>query len=400
MKGLETSSLPAAAAQDLEGTSSSRLFVVVQLLCLPTHDAHPLAMDTVDAHFLDNSKALPTFAALPATSRELLLTNHDWATDDIEALCGAVLAVQAEYAKLPSGDEAYWLRRNYNMWKDIDDRISRLLHLNKIGLPRQASQPYSKGNKQRSLGVRNGDDSDVDDDEFDLLFPELNDTLADFGIIHTRSFLVVRPLNARQRRHFHAIAHFCHFGHMSVGSGPLRMLLLSKRPADLPSSLKKVYKSAGVLQAPVAEGGLENVDDDASVSKTTAVSEPSLNTDIPDRSVFDIDWDNPWDAGEFLAVPPVNEYPASGYQSVDSYSSLGSECSAFSDWSAADSHAGSTRSRKRRREPGAFLCPDPGCFEIFDRQCDLSQHQRSHVPYEQRPYPCADCNKRFLFPKD
>jgi hypothetical protein len=64
--------------------------------------------------------------------------------------------------------------------------------------------------------------------------------------------------------------------------------------------------------------------------------------------------------------------------------------------------AASVGSKKRRlpRDEGGYACDFPGCHKTFDRQCDLSHHQRSHRPKDTLPYPCESCELRFPFPKD
>lgn len=87
-------------------------------------------------------------------------------------------------------------------------------------------------------------------------------------------------------------------------------------------------------------------------------------------------------------------YVAAGYSSVDS------SASASSHWSNASGFSNTSKRVKRKRQPAAFECTHPGCTEKFDRWCDLNHHSRVHLAYEQRPYPCEQCDKRFLFPKD
>lgn len=57
----------------------------------------------------------------------------------------------------------------------------------------------------------------------------------------------------------------------------------------------------------------------------------------------------------------------------------------------------------RKRQPaeeGGFKCKAPGCGKVFDRQSDLSKHEKYHLPEEERPFKCELCSKRFLFQKD
>lgn len=71
--------------------------------------------------------------------------------------------------------------------------------------------------------------------------------------------------------------------------------------------------------------------------------------------------------------------------------------------SSNDSHASAASASKKRRLPreeGAYACDSSGCEKTFDRQCDLSHHQRSHRPKDQLPWPCRRCDKRFGYAKD
>ncbi|KAF5845515.1 hypothetical protein GGP41_003057 [Bipolaris sorokiniana] len=63
-----------------------------------------------------------------------------------------------------------------------------------------------------------------------------------------------------------------------------------------------------------------------------------------------------------------------------------------------------TKSGKRssRRQPpreGGFVCNEPGCTEVFNRQCDLNRHQKTSHRNE-RPHVCPTCGKGFMYPKD
>lgn len=68
-----------------------------------------------------------------------------------------------------------------------------------------------------------------------------------------------------------------------------------------------------------------------------------------------------------------------------------------------DTDAASEPQKKRRRlaaEKGGFRCEFPGCGKAYNRQSELSKHQRYHQPESERPYQCDTCGKRFLYPKD
>jgi hypothetical protein len=47
-----------------------------------------------------------------------------------------------------------------------------------------------------------------------------------------------------------------------------------------------------------------------------------------------------------------------------------------------------------------FSCKHPHCDLRFERQRDLRLHRRAHVEADKRPYGCATCGKRFMYPKD
>ncbi|RMZ73357.1 Glis family zinc finger 1 [Pyrenophora seminiperda CCB06] len=61
------------------------------------------------------------------------------------------------------------------------------------------------------------------------------------------------------------------------------------------------------------------------------------------------------------------------------------------------------RSRKaaqRRQAPrdGGFSCNADDCDKVFNRQCDLNRHKKTHMT--EKPHVCPDCAKGFLYPKD
>lgn len=78
----------------------------------------------------------------------------------------------------------------------------------------------------------------------------------------------------------------------------------------------------------------------------------------------------------------------------------------YSSGGSSGSHASvmtnAIGSKKRRlpKDEGGYPCTFTGCDKTFDRQCDLTHHQRSHRPKDSLPYPCESCDKRFPFPKD
>ncbi|EUC42950.1 hypothetical protein COCMIDRAFT_39063 [Bipolaris oryzae ATCC 44560] len=62
------------------------------------------------------------------------------------------------------------------------------------------------------------------------------------------------------------------------------------------------------------------------------------------------------------------------------------------------------RSRRRsgRRQPpreGGFVCNEPECTQVFNRQCDLNRHQKTSHRNE-RPHVCPTCSWGFRYPKD
>ena len=340
-------------------------------------------MATIDPRLLGRNNPPPDFTALPLSSQGIL-RNYDWATNNIEHLCAAVLVAQAEYDKLLPNDSGCWFSRDYNVWQGIDIRFFRLLNQDRLNQSVKRASPQNARDVLFDLDMHRNDDSDPDDNEAESIFSELNKSVSDFAGTQTRFFLVIRPLNLRLRRHVHAIAHFSHFGHMSIGSGMLGMILLSKNSERLPQSLKNAYKKALEPQAQTNEFPC---DFDAFTCGDPGASEglsclPILQKDSSlDSFLDDFHFDS----------------------SVASDSSADSRSSFSSQFSGASGmrHSGSSHGRKKRkRQPGGFPCVELNCDEVFDRQCDLAQHQRSHISHEKRPYACDDCDRRFLFPKD
>lgn len=67
---------------------------------------------------------------------------------------------------------------------------------------------------------------------------------------------------------------------------------------------------------------------------------------------------------------------------------------------SAESNGSSSKKRRLPRSESGYTCDFSGCDKTFDRQCDLTHHQRSHRPKDTLPYPCEDCPARFGFAKD
>lgn len=79
-----------------------------------------------------------------------------------------------------------------------------------------------------------------------------------------------------------------------------------------------------------------------------------------------------------------------GYSSADSNDSYASDMSANS----------ANKKRRLDRIEGGYISDFQGCGKAFNRQCDLSHHQRSHRPKDELPCACEGCDQRFGFPKD
>jgi hypothetical protein len=175
-------------------------------------------------------------------------------------------------------------------------------------------------------------------------------------------WMMIEPiLNSKHRRDIHIWARLSHYGCITL---PCKSMFLHKDITQLPPQRRKKKKSP-TLRTP---------------------SFSSLLPTMPGARPTD-----------FLALPayaPNIWEPRDDNQGYSSGSSYASGVSAHS--------RASSRSKKRRlaREFGAFVCTEPGCFEVFDRQCDLTHHERIHCNYEERPHACSMCDKRFLYPKD
>lgn len=222
----------------------------------------------------------------------------------------------------------------------------------------------------RTGSLSGHEDSDIDDRLAQKAFHVVGELIKGFLEATERCFLALPALNRTQRRHFHAVAHFLFLGHLSVGSGPDRHMLISKRRDDLSWEVKSRFKDA------LRQATLPN--DRATVSNR-----------------IHLEWPAPLDDEEILPSPDeIDNY----YSGVSSGVNSG-HFSASSGFSRASGSSYSRRKR-RRRELNAFVCTYPGCDAVFDRQCDLAHHERVHMPYYLRPHGCDLCEKRFLHPKD
>lgn len=339
-------------------------------------------MGTIDPTLLDGSQAavakIPTFSHFSEYARRLL-HNHDWETGDLGRLCDALYTLQDVSKRFA------WIRRPEHqiMWNDVDNLVGRLLNSGSRSwgslwtspprFDRQFVSCSPTASKQPGP-----DDSDFDDDEADAVFAEIDEILAEFTEPYSRKFLVTRPMTARSRRQVHCMAQCRRLGHMTIGRGSLCSMLLSNSPAHFPRWLKRDYKMARACQSSDFDFG--------------------TFTNPRHGQMTEYDHENvPYSHSEHF-----DEHNGSGYSSA---SSLGSLYSHFNDGLNFGCHpdtvgASYSGRRKRKRQASGFPCLEPDCSELFDRQCDLTQHERSHLPYHQRPYPCEHCDKRFLFPKD
>lgn len=199
-------------------------------------------MNTIDPTLLDCSNTpptrLPNFGHLPESAQHLMRM-YDWRSDNVEVLCEAIRSLQqeSEYSPWP------WRPEHQIMWNDVDGLIVSLLNFLHLGACSTASTHNGQNGPHRTRSQPSGlEDSDFDDDEADALFVEIDELRAAFSQRYLRRFLVSRPMNARQRRQVHCVAQGKRLGHMAVGCGSLRMVLLSRFPEDLPVSLKRHYK--------------------------------------------------------------------------------------------------------------------------------------------------------------
>lgn len=223
----------------------------------------------------------------------------------------------------------------------------------------------------RTKGLSGNEDSDIDDRLAQKAFDVVGELIKSFLEAKDRSFLALPALNRTQRRHFHAVAHFLFLGHLSVGNGPDRHMLISKRRDDLSWEVKYRFKEAR-RQATLPDG--HNIVSNQNSLESSAP--PSDETILPFHDEID-------------------DYYSGG-------ASSGMNSGRFSASSGLSRASGSSycRRKRRRRESNAFVCTHSGCDAVFDRQCDLVHHERVHLPYDLRLHGCDRCEKRFLHPKD
>lgn len=349
--------------------------------------ASALESDTVNPGLLHQpSPVLPDASCLPEQPRKVL-RRFQGNISEISALTLLLYLLQdrlddKERLNLSFTSEAHsWLNgaipedpsHRPSVLKAIEQKLKAALRqpsgMNLAATPQDVT---SRGavTASRTGSLSGNEDSDIDDRLAQKAFDVVGELMKNFLEATDRYFLALPALNRTQRRHFHAVAHFLFLGHLSVGNGPDRHMLISKRRDDLSWEVKSRFKEAR-RQATLT-------DDRAMVSTRNSLESPA-----------------PLDDDESLPSPDeIDNYYSGASSGVNS-----GHFSASSGFSRASGSSYSRRKR-RRREIKAFVCTHAGCDAVFDRQCDLAHHERVHLPYHLRPHGCDSCEKRFLHPKD
>lgn len=220
-----------------------------------------------------------------------------------------------------------------------------------------------RSQRPRTMFISDGSDISDDDRSTSLHLDRIFHGLRSLAQTDARQFWAIVDIESTHRKLIQASAHCLGLGHITLGGE--KILLLSKRNDIFTTRLKRAIRK---LQRS------EN---------RTSLSDQSSNA-----------WASQKDPRALMlasATQTVREtMPGGTFYSNNSSDSVASTTSIVS----------SLKRRRQYRQRGAFACHHRGCPEIFDRRCDLTQHERSHLPYDQRPYGCESCEKRFLFPKD
>lgn len=227
------------------------------------------------------------------------------------------------------------------------------------------------------------DESDVSDENVSSQLEYAQREIDNFRNHNWRQFWALSGLKLRDRRQAHALAHISGFAHVSLGSGGEKVVLVSKRKDLFPASLKRTIR---------LWSRQKNASNILWQSSGSSQAHYDAFSQIAAHDIY-----RPFGRAQayYDALSQAPNEATKSFRSPARSTTHSSE----SGVSIASCGSGHKRRRQSRHE-GAFLCEYIGCSEKFDRKCDLTQHERSHMPYEQRPYACESCVRRFLFPKD
>ena len=315
---------------------------------------------TIDPSLLQQGN-LPKQLDIAYSTYSTGLESTNWEpANNLDRFVSCVLEAQIKIHDLPQDVAQRLSSEIEGIWRATDARIAQFLASNEM-----IEVDCCDSDERPACSIfPEQADSDVEEED-NHLFPALYEKLREFADAKTRSFLVIQALASTQRRHVHAIAHFMHFGHLSIGAGTLRMILLSRRQSSITLAFKARYKAFRSFLIKREHYHYDN----------PRPSPPYLSpADGRSRMSF----------GNSLNI---NTMDTVDHSSADSSASASSHFSAGSGFSNISGPFRRTRG-KRKRQPAAFECTFPGCAEKFDRWCDLNHHSRVHLPYEQRPYPC------------
>lgn len=238
-------------------------------------------------------------------------------------------------------------------------------------------------------------ESDISDDDNRQNFADLVAGMRRLSWNQSRQFLAVTGLKLCDRKQAHALAHVMGLSHITLGEE--KTLLLSNNNELFTPLLKTAIRTLAKMNNTNWDPRECYDNDGAAYSNTSNNAQGTLSarqTQLESNTrleTVDLNRQN-FTFGIGQSLRPRKARLNGGYSSGGSGASDG-----------ANSNASSGSGVKRRRQSrcdGAFVCHHDGCCERFDRQCDLTQHERSHLPHEQRPYGCESCGKRFLYPKD
>lgn len=265
------------------------------------------------------------------------------------------------------------------------------------------------------LHLEDSDTCNSDDDD-DHIYVEMRKRLYAFQVEENQKYLRIEPVHNRTlRKDIRAWARLARYDCIKL---PCHTMLIHKDKGKLPhrTGIKKQnFKGMPTRQENTFTPPIpptNNYEKSLTWQRTDATRPPSRN-----RSMSNLSMPPPtilskadiFEQRVAAAVDAANENSDEESSICDNLESVwqprqsnAGYYSAESGDSSASMWSNASRTKKRRlpRTHAAYVCDSPGCGKSYNRQCDLTHHQRSHRPKDSLPFACELCEKRFGFAKD